>query len=115
MHCGLAIWHILCAGGDKASEGYRPTVPVNCDGGALIIYYDRLHRVLNLSAAELVMAPPCPHGQRRRQGHASFFLVERGEMRQAPCVGLQYGLPVGLLARWTNLPLDLPTKTLLRR
>ena len=29
---------------------------------------------------------------------------------KAPCVGLQYGLPVGLLARRTNLPPALPTK-----
>ena len=33
----------------------------------------------------------------------------------ALCVGLQYGLPVDLLARWTKLPPDLPTKTLPRR
>jgi hypothetical protein len=33
----------------------------------------------------------------------------------ASCVGLQQGLPLGLLARWTNLPCHLPTKTPLRR
>ena len=30
-------------------------------------------------------------------------------------VGLQHGLRVGLFTRWTNLPPELPTKTLLRR
>ena len=47
---------------------------------------------------------------------SSFWLGEGGEMGHAPerpkvpCVELQYGLPVDLLARWINLPPDLPTK-----
>jgi len=33
---------------------------------------------------------------------------------RAPCVGLQYGLPLGSSARWTyNLPSDLPANLLL--
>jgi len=34
------------------------------------------------------------------------------ERPEAPCVGLQQGLPVGLFARWTIWLANLPTKPL---
>ena len=43
-------------------------------------------------------------------GNVSCTLAPR-----APCVGLQYGLPMGLFCPLDNLPSDLPTKTLLCR